>query len=79
MDRHFAHLEVSDGLEAWRRSVAGSTVTEAVRGIIEESLAELLNGNSLEFEDDIERVSQKVENPLSVAHRWLAKLDFSQD
>ncbi len=79
MDRHFAHLEASDGLEVWRRSVAGATVREAVRGMIEESLKELLNGNHLEFEADIEKVSQKKEDPLSVARRWLAKLNFSQD
>jgi LAO/AO transport system kinase len=79
MDRHFAHLEASDNLEAWRRSVAESTVTEAVRGMIEESLTRLLNGNPLEFEADIERVSRKEEDPLAIARRWLAKLDFSQD
>jgi len=79
MDRHYAHLEASDGLAAWRRSVAGSTVTEAVRGMIEESLKEMLNGNSPDFEADVERVSRKEEDPLTVARRWLARLNFSQD
>jgi len=79
LDRHFAHLESSDGLEEWRRLVAGSTITEAVRGIIEESLSELFNGNDPEFEADIERVTLKEEDPLSVARRWLAKLNFKQD
>jgi LAO/AO transport system kinase len=76
MDRHFGHLETSGGLEEWRRSVAGSTVREAVRGIIEESLNELLNGDDPEFATDIERVTDKEEDPLSVARRWLAKLEF---
>ena len=79
MDRHFAHLEASGGLEEWRRSVAGSTVTEAVREVIEESLNDLFNGNKSEFEADIERVSQKEKDPLSVARKWLRKLDLGGD
>ena len=79
MDRHFGHLETSGGLEEWRRSVAASTVTEAIRGGIEESLAQLLDRSSSEFEVDVERVSQKEEDPLSVSRRWLAKLNFNQD
>jgi len=79
MDRHFGHLETSGGLEEWRRSFAASTVTEAIRGDIEESLAQLLHRSSSEFEVDVERVSQKEEDPLSVARRWLAKLNFNQD
>jgi LAO/AO transport system kinase len=76
MDRHFGHLEISGGLKLWRKSVAVSSVTEAIRGGIEESLAEFLNGNTLEFEADIDKVTQKKEAPLSVARRWLAKLEF---
>ena len=64
---------------AWRRSVAGSTVTEAVRGMIEESLKETLSGNSPDFEADVERVSRKEEDPLTVARRWLARLEFGKD
>jgi len=79
MDRHFDHLEVSGGLEGWRFSVAGSTVTEAVRGRVEESIRTLLDGNSAEFRTDVERVSRKKEDPMSVARRWLAKLNFSPD
>jgi LAO/AO transport system kinase len=79
MDRHYAHLEASDGLAAWRRAVAGFTVTEAVRGMIEESLMEMLNGNSPEFEADVERVSRKEEDPLTVARRWIARLEFGKD
>ena len=79
LDRHFAHLEASGGLDDWCGSVAGSTVTEAVRGIIEESLKELLNGNNAEFEADIGRVTRKEEDPLSVARKWLRKLDLSGD
>ncbi len=79
MDRHFAHLEASGGLERWRRSVAGSTITGAVRGIIEGSLIDLFNGNNSEFEADIKRVSSKEEDPLSVARKWLRKLDLSGD
>ena len=52
---------------------------EAVRGIIEESLAQLLDRSGSEFETDVKRVSQKEEDPLSVARRWLTKLNFSQD
>ena len=77
LDRHFGHLEISGGLEVWRKSVAGSSVTEAIRGVLEESLALLLDRSSSEFETDVKRVSQKEEDPLSVARRWLAKLNFS--
>ncbi len=76
MDRHFDHLDASGGLVKWRRLVAGSTVTTAIRGVIEESLNELCNADNREFEADIERVSSKEEAPLSVARRWLAKLEF---
>ena len=79
MGQHFDHLQNSGGLEEWRRSVAASTVTEAVRGVVEESIKDLLNGEKSEFEDDIERVSRKDEDPLSVARRWLAKLEFGKD
>jgi LAO/AO transport system kinase len=79
IDRHFIHLKATEGLETWRRTVAASSVTEAVRGIIEESVGRLLNGKSPEFEADIEKVSQRREDPLSVARRWLAKLDFNLD
>ena len=79
LDRHFGHLETSGGLEMWRKSVAESSVTEAIRGGIEESLAQLLHRSSSEFEVDVERVSQKEEDPLSVARKWLRKLDLSGD
>ena len=79
LDRHFGHLETSGGLEIWRKSVAESSVIEAIRGSMEESLAQLLGRSGSEFEVDVERVSQKEEGPLSVARRWLAKLNFNQD
>lgn len=79
MDQHFDHLQSSGGLEKWRKSVATSTVTEAIKGVIEESVKDLLNGEESEFKIDIEKVSRKEEDPLSVARRWLARLDFSKD
>jgi LAO/AO transport system kinase len=77
LDRHFGHLETSGGLEIWRKSVAESSVIEAIRGSMEESLAQLLGRSGSEFEVDVERVSQKEEDPLSVARKWLRKLDLS--
>ena len=79
MDQHFDHLQSSGGLEKWRKSVATSTVTEAIKGVIEESVKDLLNGEESEFKIDIEKVSRKEQDPLSVARRWLARLDFSKD
>lgn len=79
LDRHFVYLEASGGLEEWCMSVAKSTVTMAVRGIIEEPLKELFSESNSEFKADIERVCRKAEDPLSVARRWLAKLNFKQD
>lgn len=79
MDQHFDHLQSSGGLEKWRKSVATSTVTEAIKGVIEESVKDLLNGEEAEFKIDIEKVSRKEQDPLSVARRWLARLDFSKD
>lgn len=79
MDRHFDHLQDTGGVETWRRSVAGTSVTEAVRGIIEETLKELFNGNIPDFEADVQRVSRKEEDPMSVARKWLRKLDLGKD
>lgn len=76
LDRHFDHLQASGGLEEWRRTVAGASITEAVRGIMEESLKELLNGDNPQFDTDVRKVSLKEEAPLSVARRWIAKLEF---
>lgn len=78
LDRHYSHLQASGGLESWRRSVADASVAEAIRGIVEESLKELVNGDNPEFESDIDRVSRKEEDPMSVARRWLGKLDFGK-
>ncbi|UCF89641.1 MAG: methylmalonyl Co-A mutase-associated GTPase MeaB [bacterium] len=78
LDRHYSHLQASGGLENWRRSVADASVAEAIRGIVEESLKELVNGDNPEFESDIDRVSRKEEDPMSVARRWLGKLDFGK-
>lgn len=78
LDRHYGHLQASGGLESWRRSVADASVAEAIRGIVEESLRKLLNGDNPEFESDIDRVSRKEEDPMSVARRWLGKLDFGK-
>jgi len=77
MDRHFDHLETTGGLEAWRRTVAAAAVTRAVQGIAEESLERLFRGEDPEFGSDIEKVSERVENPLTVARRWLTRLNFN--
>ena len=76
VDRHFLHLSETGGLEAWRRTVASSTIREAVKGIIEETLADLFNGGDSRYLADVERVSRKEEDPLTVARRWLARLDL---
>ena len=78
MDRHFEHLKTSGGLQEWKRSFAAFSVKEAIKGVIEGSLNDLVNGSNPDFESDIERVSRKEEDPMSVARRWLGKLDFGQ-
>ena len=78
MDRHFEHLRTSGGLQEWRRSFAGFSVREAIKGVIEDSLKDLVNGSNPDFESDIEKVSRKEEDPVSVARRWLRKLDFGK-
>ena len=79
IDRHYSHLETSGGLVNWRRSVAAFTITEALRGIIDDSMEELLGSSAHEFEADVQRVSSREEDPRSVARRWLAKLEFNMD
>lgn len=79
VDQHFDYLRSSDGLKAWRGSLAASTVNGAIREYIEESLMDLVNKERNEFDDDIERVGRREEDPLSVARRWLKKLEFNQD
>ncbi len=76
VDRHFRYLSETGGLEAWRRTVASSTIREAVKGIIEETLTDLFNGGDSRYLADVERVSRKEEDPLTVARRWLARLEF---
>jgi len=79
LDRHYEYLRASGGLDAWSRSVAGSSVMAAVRGVAEESLKDLFNRNNTELEVDIEKVRSRAVDPLSVARRWLGKLDFGED
>ena len=79
LDSHQSYLESSGSLEEWRRAVARSRITDAARGIVEESLKDVFSVAGDELGQDVERVSMKEEDPRTVARRWLAKLDFKQE
>ncbi|UCG38197.1 MAG: methylmalonyl Co-A mutase-associated GTPase MeaB [bacterium] len=78
MDRHFSHLKASGGIAEWRRSLALNSVTEAIRGVVDGSLQHLMTAGRKEFSEDIDRVGRREEDPLSVARRWLERLDLSR-
>jgi LAO/AO transport system kinase len=79
MDRHYAYLETSGELDKWRRSVAAVTIKMMVGDLIRQSLEDLYDNKDTEFEADVGRVSSREEDPGSVARRWIARLDFSED
>ncbi len=79
LDRHYAWLEGSGQLEQWRLDIAAAAVTEALRGIMEGSLSALLKGSGEEWEEDVQRVVKREIDPVSVARKWLRKLEFSSD
>ena len=79
LDNHYTWLQGSDGLEQWKTATAGAAVSEALKEIIEGSLSTLLNGGGEEWEEDVQRVVDRTEDPITVARRWLGKLDFNND
>jgi hypothetical protein len=79
LDRHYAWLEGTGGLERWRLATAAAAVTEAIKGIMEGSLSALVNGGGKEWEEDVLKVVKREADPLSVARRWLGKLKFNSD
>lgn len=79
LDRHYSYLKTSGGLAKWRRSVAAVSVAETLRGIMDDSVVELLGASTHELESDVQRVSNREEDPRSVAMRWLRKINFSLD
>jgi LAO/AO transport system kinase len=76
LDRHFAWLERSGGLEQWRLATAAAAVTNALMGIMEGSLFDLVNGGGREWEEDVLKVMKREADPVSVARKWLRKLDL---
>jgi LAO/AO transport system kinase len=79
LDNHYTWLQGSDGLEQWKTATAGAAVSEALKEIIEGSLSTLLNGSGEEWEEDVQRVVDRTEDPITVARRWLTKLDFNYE
>ncbi|MDT8395490.1 MAG: methylmalonyl Co-A mutase-associated GTPase MeaB [bacterium] len=79
IDRHYDRLEQSGGLDRWRAGTAGAAVTEALKEIMESSLSALVNGRGREWDEDVRKVATRESDPLSVARRWLARLDFNKD
>jgi LAO/AO transport system kinase len=79
LDNHYTWLQGSDGLEQWKTATAGAAVSEALKEIIEGSLSTLLNGSGEEWEEDVQRVVDRTEDPITVARRWLARLNFKND
>jgi hypothetical protein len=79
LDRHYTWLEGSGGLEQWRLAAAGAAVTEALKGFMEGSLSALVNGGGSQWDEDVLKVVRRETDPLSVARRWLTKLNFTKD
>jgi LAO/AO transport system kinase len=79
LDNHYTWLQGSDGLEQWRAATASAAVSEAIKEIMEGSLSTLLNGSSEEWEEDVQRVVQREADPLVMARRWLARLNFTKE
>jgi len=79
LDNHYTWLQGSDSLEQWKDATASAAVSEAIKEIMESSLEELVNGSPGEWEAETRQVARKEVDPVSVARRWLAKLNFSGD
>jgi LAO/AO transport system kinase len=77
LDRHYRFIRDSDSLQAWALSTAGAAVREAMRSAAEERIRDVLSAGGKELSADVEKVSRRERDPVSVARRWLAKLDFS--
>ena len=79
LGNHYSWLEKSGGLEKWLVDTAGAAVSEALKEIMESSLSSLVSDDAEKWGDDIGKVAGKESDPLSVARRWLGKLDFNRD
>lgn len=76
---HYRFIRDSDSLNAWSRVAAEAAIREALKDSAEAKIMDVMAGGGQELARDIDRVSAREEDPVSVARRWLAKLDFSKD
>lgn len=77
--RHWTYLRESDGLKLSSMRSAAMSVKVALRQWVEDRMIRTIDGNKEEFEEDIRRVSSREVDPITVALKWMTKLDFSQE
>lgn len=76
---HWTRLRDSDGLKEWSARSAEMSITEAFREAVEDRILKVISHDDDEFARDAEKVSNREEDPASVAARWLTKLEFNRD
>jgi LAO/AO transport system kinase len=77
VDEHRAHLESSGELEDWNERSAEINLVRSLQELIRSKAAAALDEHEEELAGDIGRIANREEDPLSVARKWLGKLDLT--
>lgn len=76
---HWRYLNDSGQLVEWSAASADVSIRQALRTELEARMTEIFHGDAEALEEDVRRVALREEDPLTVARRWLSKLDFQKE
>jgi len=76
---HWRYLNDSGRLVEWSAASADVSIRQALRTEVEARMTEIFYGDAEALEEDVRRVALREEDPLTVARRWLSKLDFQKE
>jgi LAO/AO transport system kinase len=77
--RHRQYLEESGELDTWVIFAAENSIRLAINDMVKNGIRGTMDNFSGELAKDVKRVARREEDPMSVARKWLAKLDLRGD
>jgi len=77
--RHRQYLEESGELDSWIIFSAENSIRLAINDMVKNGIRGTMDNFSGELAEDVKRVARRLEDPMSVARRWITKLDLSGD